>query len=115
MKNTLSLSVAVLALCCVSLGCLFNTSQTTVNGVVVTSGGKPIEGAEVTFGGPLSPAKTVTGPDGKFTLTVKHRPTQMLRVNATKKGYGQMEKVEFPGFWAPKEEVKVEMIAILGY
>ncbi|MBK6751432.1 MAG: hypothetical protein IPG67_15895 [Acidobacteria bacterium] len=112
MRNKAAGLIAVGILALVSLGCL-NTSTTTVKGVVWNYD-KPVEGATVTFGPTLGEVSAVTGKDGKFELTVKHRFTAMLYVKAPKPGLGQREKVEFPGFAAPDEEVKVEMIAIIG-
>ena len=113
MRNTKTSLIAVAILSLMSLGCFFNTSTTTVKGVVWDYN-KPVEGATVTFGPTLGEVSTVTGKDGKFELTVNHRFTAMLYVKASKPGFGQREKVEFPGFAAPDEEVKVEMIAIIG-
>ena len=93
-------------------GCIFPTSRTTVKGVVMLSG-RPVSGAEVTFGGKLTEVRTITGPDGKFTLTARHRPTQMLELKASKTGYGQYEEIKFPGFAAPDGEIKVELIHII--
>lgn len=95
-----------------SLACFFSTSSTTIRGKVHYDD-KPLEGVEVSFGATGSESKATTGADGKFTITVKHRPTAMLRVNVNKPGYGQREKIEFPGFAAPSEEVDIELIAIL--
>ena len=114
MRTTKTGVIAVAILVIMSLGCFFNTSTTTVKGVVWDYD-KPVEGATVTFGPTLGEVSTVTGKDGKFELTVKHRFTAMLYVKAAKAGLGQREKVEFPGFAAPDEEVKVEMIAIIGH
>lgn len=93
----------------VGSGCIFSTSSTTIRGVVMNYD-VPVEGAEVTFGPTLGEVTAVTGKDGRFTLTAKHRPTAMLRVTVKKDGFAQREKVEFPGFAAPDEEVKVEML-----
>lgn len=111
--NTTSSVFAVLILVFVAGGCFFNTSSTTVKGVVMNYG-KPVSGAEVTFGPTLGEVKVTTGADGKFTVTAKHRMTAMLRLTVKKSGMGQREKVEFPGFAAPDEEIKVEMMDIFG-
>ncbi|HVF48078.1 MAG TPA: hypothetical protein VNA17_10965 [Pyrinomonadaceae bacterium] len=95
-----------------SLACFFSTSSTTIRGKVHYDD-KPVEGVEVSFGAVGAESKVTTGPDGKFTITAKHRPAAMLRVNITKPGYGQREKIEFPGFAAPSEEVDIELIAII--
>ncbi len=109
MKN-LSLVVAILALA--SLGCFFNTSTTTVKGVVWNYD-KPVEGATVTFGPTMGEVSAVTGKDGKFELTAKHRYTAILYVKPTKAGLTQDEEVSFPGFAAPDKEIKVEMLGVI--
>ena len=101
----------LLVLVVTSLACFFSTSSTTIRGKVHYDD-KPVEGVEVSFGATGSESKVTTGPDGKFTVTAKHRPTAMLRVNITKPGYGQREKIEFPGFAAPSEDVDIELIKI---
>lgn len=101
--------MALAILITVGTGCIFSTSSTTVRGVVI-KGDIPIDGAEVSFGPTLGEVTAVTGKDGRFTLTAKHRPTAMLRVNVKKEGLSQSEKVEFPGFAAPDEEIKIEML-----
>lgn len=94
-----------------SLSCFFATSSTTVKGVVMNYD-KPVEGAEVTFGPTMGEEKVVTGPDGKFTITAKHRPMAMLRLHAKKAGLGQDKTIEFPGFYAPTDEIKIEMLVL---
>jgi hypothetical protein len=117
MKNIASMSIALAILMLVSFGCFFATSSTTVKGYVEYDD-KPVEGATVTFGPTLGEATTTTGPDGKFTITAKHGPTSMLRLTVKKPrvsrelAMANREKIEFPGFWAPTEEIKVEMIGI---
>ncbi len=100
MRNKGLALTAMAILIAVGSGCNFSTSSTTVRGVVMNYD-VPVEGAEVT---------AVTGKDGRFTLTAKHRPTAMLRVNVKKDGLAQREKMEFPGFAAPDEEINVEML-----
>jgi hypothetical protein len=117
-KSLFSLLIGLTILALVSLGCVFSTSSTTVSGYVEYDN-KPIEGAVVTFGPTLGEATVSTGADGKFTVTAQHRPTAMLRLAVRKPRVGRenelvnREKIEFPAFWAPKEAIKVEMIAIL--
>ncbi|MEP6924404.1 MAG: hypothetical protein ABI954_08050 [Pyrinomonadaceae bacterium] len=48
--------------------------------------------------------------NGKFTVTARHRPTQMLRLEVKKEGFGMREKVEFPGFAAPDKPVEIELM-----
>ena len=111
MRNTKTGLIAVAILSIMSLGCFFNTSTTTVKGVV-RKYDKPVEGATVTFGPTMGEVSTVTGKDGKFELTVNHRYTAMLYVVAKKDGLTQSEKIDFPGFMAPSEEIKVEMMTV---
>ena len=111
MKNLISSFTILSLLAAVSVGCM-STGSTTVRGRVVYDG-KPVEGAEVSFGPTLGEATTRTGPDGKFELTARHRPTAMLYLKAAKPGMGQREKVEFPGFAAPDSEIEIEMIGII--
>lgn len=117
MRNTVSMSIALAVLMSASLGCFFATSSTTVKGYVEYDN-KPIEGATVTFGPTLGEATTTTGPDGKFSITAKHGPLSMLRLTVKRPrtskelAVANREKIEFPGFWAPEEEINVEMIGI---
>jgi hypothetical protein len=92
--------------------CIFSTSSTTVKGRV-HKGQEPVANAEVSFGGTLAEAKTTTGPDGRFTLTAKHRPTQILTLSVTKSGLTQREEIKFPGFAAPEKEIEVEMMTVI--
>jgi hypothetical protein len=94
--------------------CFLATSSTTVKGVVMNYG-KPVEGAEVTFGPVGGEEKVITGPDGKFTLTARHRMASILHLKAKKAGLAQDEKIEFPGLAAPKDEVKIEMLQTVSY
>ncbi len=105
-------AIALIAVSLTLSACLFPTSSTTVKGVVMLDG-KPVNGAEVRFGGKLAEVTTTTGPDGKFTLTARHRPTQMLEVTAKKPGYGQREEIKFPGFAAPDGEIEVQLITLI--
>lgn len=56
-----------------------------------------------------------TQADGTFTITVRHRPMQMPRLEVRKKGFAMREKAEFPGFAAPDEIVEVELIPTVSY
>jgi uncharacterized lipoprotein YajG len=91
-------------------GCFLPTSTTTVSGRVTEYGDKPVAGAEISFGGTGSEATTTTDADGKFTVTARHRPTQMLRLEVKKEGFAMSEKVEFPGFAAPDEPIEIELM-----
>lgn len=112
MRSTGTSLIAIAILALMSLGCFFNTSTTTVKGIVWNYD-KPVEGATVTFGPTMGEVSAVTGKDGKFELTAKHRFTAMLYVKATKAGLTQDEEVSFPGFAAPDKEIKVEMLAVI--
>ena len=90
--------------------CIFSTSSTTVSGRVTEYGEKPVANAEILFGGTGFEATTKTDADGKFTVTAKHRPTQMLRLEVKKQGFVMREKVEFPGFSAPDKPIEVELM-----
>lgn len=111
MRNLISTLIALAALLAVTAACL-PTGSTTVRGRVVYDD-KPVDGAEVTFGPALGEVTMRTGPDGKFELTVWHRPTAMLHLKAAKPGMGQREKIDFPGFAAPDSEIEIEMIGII--
>lgn len=113
-KPLLNVSLCLACIIFLNTACIFSTSSTTVKGYVVDTVGKPIADAKISFGGTLSESETKTDEKGFFTITAKHRPTQMLRLNAIKQGYGMREKVEFPGFAAPTDNIKVEMIHIIG-
>jgi hypothetical protein len=113
-KSLLNLSLCLACIGFLNTACFFSTSTTTVKGYVVDTVGTPIPDAKILFGGTLSEVETKSDAKGFFTITAKHRPTQILRLNVTKDGYGMMEKVEFPGFAAPTDDIKVKMIHILG-
>ena len=107
------LMCAALGLFCSS--CFLPTSSTTVKGRVTEYGEKPVAGAEVSFGGTGFETVVKTGADGKFTVTARHRPTQMLRLEVKKKGFAMSEKVEFPGFAAPDESIEIELMQTVSY
>lgn len=113
-RPLLNLLLPLTCIIFLNTACFFSTSSTTVKGFVVDTVGKPIADANISFGGTLSEAETKSDSKGFFTITAKHRPTQMLRLNVTKQGYGMRDKVEFPGFAAPTDNIKVEMIHIIG-
>jgi hypothetical protein len=113
-KPLLNLSLCLICLVLLNTACFFSTSSTTVKGFVVDTVGTPIPDAKILFGGTLGEVETQSDAKGFFTMTAKHRPGQMLRLKVTKKGYGMMEKVEFPGFAAPTDDIKVKMIHIIG-
>ena len=95
--------------------CFLLTSSTPVSGRVTEYGEKPVARAEVSFGGVGFETTTTTDADGKFTVTAKHRPTQMLRLNVKKKGFAMSEKVEFPGFAAPDKPIEIELMETVSY
>jgi hypothetical protein len=109
MNRKLGLSLSLLTLLLASSACLPSSSTTTVKGYVFNYD-SPVSGATVTFGGTGSKATATTNADGKFTITATHRPTEVLRLEVVADGYGQKEKVEFPGFAAPTGELKIEML-----
>lgn len=115
MKNKLLTHFLAIA-CLIIFGssCFFSTSSTTVKGYVRDGGGKPLADVAISFGGTMFEAETKSDAKGFFTVTAKHRPTQILRLTAKKDGWGMREKVEFPGFAAPTDDIKVEMIQIIG-
>lgn len=112
--NRINMTVAILAFMAVVSGCFFGTSSTTVHGIVMNYG-KPVSGAEVSFGQALDEEIMTTGPDGKFTLTAKHRPTAILQLKVKKAGFAQDKEIKFPGFAAPTDEIKVEMLKTVSY
>ena len=95
--------------------CFLPTSTTTVSGRVTEYGRTPVVGAEVSFGGAGLETMATTDEDGKFTVTARHRPTQMLRLVVKKKGFAMDEKVEFPGFAAPDEPIEIELMQTVSY
>ena len=106
----------IFAIGCLFLSsCLFQTSSTTVKGRVTEYGKKPVADAEVSFGGALNETVVKTQADGTFTITARHRPTQMLRLEVKKKGFAMDEKVEFPGFAAPNEPIEIELMQTVSY
>lgn len=114
MQNKIVGFAALMLLVAVVSGCFFATSRTTVKGVVVNYE-KRLEGVEVTFGPLLGEKKVTTDKDGKFEITVSHRPGAMLYLTTKKKGYAQRERIEFPSFTASDEDLKVEMLETVSY
>ena len=110
MRNK-GLALAALAIfITISSGCLFSTSKTTIKGRVVKDG-KPVEGVKVIFTGRnLEEMYMFTGDDGRFIITLKHRPTSTLEVTAEKSGLTQRWHVLFLPYEEPPDEVTVEMI-----
>lgn len=94
-------------------GCFFPTSSTVVKGKVVDYKKQAVPGAKVTFGGAGSEVETVTGSDGTFTITARHRPAQMLNLKIAKYGVGRFQD-KFPGFAAPDDGTSFELMPILG-
>ncbi len=95
--------------------CFLPTSSTTVSGRVTEYGEKPVAVAEISFGGAGSETTMTTDANGKFTVTAKHRPTQMLRLVVKKKGFAMNEKIEFPGFAAPDNPIEIELMQTVRY
>ena len=93
--------------------CFLQTSSTTVRGYVRDSGGKSVADVEISFGGTGSEFKTRTDAKGFYTVTAKHRPMQMLYLNAEKKDVGKYSD-KFPGFAAPSGDKNIELMATLG-
>jgi hypothetical protein len=116
MTKQFSRQVLIVAVGCLFLSsCIFQTSSTTVKGKVTEYGKKPVVDAEISFGGAGSEIVTRTQTDGTFTVTARHRPTQMLRLEVKKKGFVMREKVEFPGFAAPEEPIEIELMQTVSY
>jgi hypothetical protein len=88
--------------------CIFPTSSTTVKGCV-TDGEKPVADAEVRFGGVGSQTTVKTKADGGFTITARHRPTQMLYLTISKPGFAEYSD-KFPGFAAPSGNIEIELL-----
>ena len=111
MKKQILQKALIFAISCLLFSsCIFPTSSTTVSGRVTEYGEKPVANAEISFGGTGFETTTKTDADGKFTVTAKHRPTQMLRLEVKKNGFVMREKVEFPGFAAPDKPIEVELM-----
>ncbi len=104
MKKQVAFSF-LLAIVILTSSCFFNTSSTTVRGYVHYDG-KPVSGADVRLTASGAEATTTTGLDGRFTISLKHRSTQMLEIKVLRPGFVH-DKVEFPGFAAPEEEIKI--------
>jgi len=102
--------ILAIALAALFLTACLPTSSTTVSGRVTEYGKKPVADAEVSFGGTGMETVTKTDADGKFTVSARHRPTQMLRLNVKKQGFVMKEKQEFPGFAAPDKPVEIELM-----
>ncbi len=103
----------IIAAASLFLSACFQTSSTTVRGYVRDSGGKPVADVEISFGGTGSESKTRTDAKGFYTITAKHRPMQMLYLNAEKKDVGKYSD-KFPGFAAPSGDKNIELMATLG-
>lgn len=88
--------------------CIFPTSSTTVKGYVRYDG-KPVANAEVSFGGALGATQTTTDERGFYTVTARHRPTQMLYLTIKKEGFAEQTD-KFPGFAAPEGDKNIELM-----
>jgi hypothetical protein len=64
----------------------------------------------VRFGGTGSETVTNTLADGTFTITARHRPTQMLNLTASKPSVGTYVD-KFPGFAVPDGEISVKLMS----
>jgi len=95
--------------CLFFTSCFFQTSSTTVKGRVHDDENRPVADAEVRFGGTGSETVTKTQPNGSFTATARHRPTQMLNLTVSKPGVGAYAD-KFPGFAAPKGDINVKLM-----
>jgi hypothetical protein len=114
-KTLFQIFIIAVANLFLTTACFLPTSSTTVSGRVTEYGKTPVAGAEISFGGAGLEATTKTGADGKFTVTARHRPTQMLRLEVKKKGFAMDEKVEFPGFAAPTEPIEIKLMQTVSY
>jgi hypothetical protein len=111
MKKQILQKLFVSVIGCLFLtSCLLPTSSTTVRGRVTEYGDKPVADAEISFGGTGFEATTKTDADGRFTVTARHRPTQILRLSVNAEGFVMREKVEFLGLAAPAEPVAIELM-----
>lgn len=106
--------ILILVVGCVFLSsCIFPTSSTTIKGKVFDDEQRPVTDAEVRFGGTGFETVVKTQADGTFTVTVRHRPTQMLNLSVSKTGVRTYAD-KFPGFAAPDEIIQIELMATLG-
>ena len=112
-KYILPQMLGIAFVCLFLSSCFLQTSSTTVKGYVRDSGGEPVADVEISFGGVGSESKTRTDAKGFYTVTAKHRPTQMLYLNAEKKDVGKYSD-KFPGFAAPNGDKNIELMATLG-
>lgn len=113
-KSLLKIGLSLICVIFLNSACIFPVSSTTVKGYV-RNYGKPLASADVSFGGAGMETKTTTDAKGFFTVTARHRPMQMLYLKVEKRGYAMDEKVEFPGFAAPTDDVIVEMLETVRY
>lgn len=114
MKTNHIIRTAVILILTVTFtGCLLPTSSTTVKGRVLDGYGKTVANADVKFGGTGFQTTVQTAADGTFTVTARHRPTQMLYLEVSKKGVGTYSD-KFPGFGAPSKPIDVELMATIG-
>ena len=94
--------------CLFFTSCIFPTGSTTVKGRVRDYKKQAVADAEVRFGGTGFETVTKTSNDGFFTVTARHRPTQMLNLTVSKPGVGTYSD-KFPGFSAPGGNIDVEL------
>ncbi len=110
MRKRILAQLFVFAIGCLFFtSCIFQTSSTTVKGRVQDDENRPVADAEVRFGGTGSETVTKTQPDGSFTTTARHRPTQMLNLNVYKPSVGTYSD-KFPGFAAPDGVIEVKLM-----
>ena len=104
--------LAVAAGCLFLSSCFLPTSSTTIKGKVFDREKRTVADAEVRFGGTGFETVIKTQPDGTFTATARHRPTQMLNLSVSKTNVGTYSD-KFPGFAAPGETIQIKLMPTL--
>lgn len=113
MRKQFSQQILVFVAGCLFLSsCFLPTSSTTIKGKVFDQENRPVADAEVRFGGTGFETVIKTQADGTFTVTARHRPTQMLNLNVSKTGVGNYSD-KFPGFAASGETIQINLMPTL--
>ncbi len=111
-KNSKNFVLSIIFIVLISTSChTIGSDETTIEGYVRTTDGKPIDNATVRFGTALNSNTTMTYENGFYKITAKHGAVQTVYLSVEKEGYSKaIEK--FPGIAIP-EKKDFELLAVI--